>query len=293
MEDLTKHQIVLLTLLVSFVTSIATGIVTITLMDQAPQGVTQTINRIVERTVERVVPAETQNASVITKEVTVVVNEDDLVTDTVAIGSENVVRILEKEQSGIVTFRGLGVVITADGIVATDITVGTKGGELIAELPNKNTYGLRFLVNDEDAQLSLMALLQRSDEEEITFSPLDTIQARTLKLGQGIVALGGSEGPTAATGIISKILDKEVIGFVEQEDGTQATSTKIVVQEIFSSVSPEPEVFGGPLLTFFGEIVGIHTNTRNGSATYTPIDNVFSLVNTYRAERVADADTEE
>src|SRR3989338_3691505 len=39
-ENLTKQQIVLVTLLVSFVTSLATGIITVSLMEQEPQGVT-------------------------------------------------------------------------------------------------------------------------------------------------------------------------------------------------------------------------------------------------------------
>ena len=51
MEKLNKSQIVLLTLLVSFVTLIATGVVTVSLMDQAPPAIAQTVNRIVERTV--------------------------------------------------------------------------------------------------------------------------------------------------------------------------------------------------------------------------------------------------
>ena len=83
-EKLTKMQIVLLTLLVSFVASIATGIVTVTLMDQTPPVMVQTLNRVVERTVERVVPNDTkQGASIITKETTVVVKEEDLITDSI------------------------------------------------------------------------------------------------------------------------------------------------------------------------------------------------------------------
>ena len=57
LEHLNKTQIVLLTTLVAFVSSIATSIVTVTLMDQAPPGTTTTIRNVVERTVERVVQA--------------------------------------------------------------------------------------------------------------------------------------------------------------------------------------------------------------------------------------------
>ena len=58
-KDLNKTQLILLALLLSFVTSIATGITTVTLMEQAPSSVTVPINRIIKQTVEKIVPVDT------------------------------------------------------------------------------------------------------------------------------------------------------------------------------------------------------------------------------------------
>src|SRR3989344_4530765 len=57
-KDLNKAQLILLAVLLSFVTSIATGITTVTLMQQAPASVTVPVTRIVRETVEKVVPAD-------------------------------------------------------------------------------------------------------------------------------------------------------------------------------------------------------------------------------------------
>lgn len=55
-KDLNKSQLILLAILLSFVISIATGITTVTLMEQAPQSITIPITRVVKETVEKVVP---------------------------------------------------------------------------------------------------------------------------------------------------------------------------------------------------------------------------------------------
>lgn len=57
-KDLNKSQLILLAVLLSFVTSIATGITTVTLMQQAPDSVTVPVTRIIRETVEKIVPVE-------------------------------------------------------------------------------------------------------------------------------------------------------------------------------------------------------------------------------------------
>lgn len=57
-KDLNKSQLLLLALLVSFITSVATGITVVALMDQAPTSISTPINRVVRQTVEKIVPIE-------------------------------------------------------------------------------------------------------------------------------------------------------------------------------------------------------------------------------------------
>ncbi|PJE73690.1 MAG: hypothetical protein COV02_01190 [Candidatus Terrybacteria bacterium CG10_big_fil_rev_8_21_14_0_10_41_10] len=90
MEHLTKTQIVMLVLLVSFVTSMATGIVTVTLVNQAPQPITHTISKVIEKVVsteiiEKEVPVNTK---------VIVMDSEEKVIEVVKKISPAVVRIV-------------------------------------------------------------------------------------------------------------------------------------------------------------------------------------------------------
>lgn len=61
-KELNKTQLILLTLLITFVVSIATGIITVSLMQQAPKSVPTTINNVIQRTIEKVTTVEAPQA---------------------------------------------------------------------------------------------------------------------------------------------------------------------------------------------------------------------------------------
>src|SRR5579872_514361 len=123
MEDLNKYQIILLCILISFVVSIAAGIMTTSLLMQAPVELTKTVNQIVERTVQTVTPAPTPlNPNPAPQQVeTVVVNEDDSVTSSIAKNTPSIVRIhAESTDQTIDYLFALGIVVSKDGIIVSD-----------------------------------------------------------------------------------------------------------------------------------------------------------------------------
>lgn len=231
LEQLTKHQILLLTLLVSFVTSIATGIVTVSLMDQAPEGVTRVINQIVERTVETVTPA-TQGAAV-TKTETVVVTQDDLVPQSIATAQKSVVRIIRANNGELVA---RGVVVGADGLVVTDRAAvsGIRDNELEAVLYSGEHVPLEVRGEDTNASVAFVNLKLSTTTG---FAPAVVADPTKLTLGQTVLRISGNDNDTVGQGVIASL-----------------GSTEHVVQASVTSATP-----GAVLITIFGEVVGIAT----------------------------------
>ncbi len=258
-EKLTKHQIVLLTLLVSFMTSIATGIVTVSLMNQAPPEVTRTINQIVEHTVEKVVPAAAvtvatpQGPATITKETTVVVKDDDLVAQSIAKAQKSMVRMVSLNDPD--TLLSRGIIVSSKGVVLADRgslePMGTVN--FMAILPDGSRLPAVMRV---PVGTSTVAILDLKLATSTVLTPITFADLSKLQLGQSVIRIGGNGGDTVSVGVVAKL-----------PSAMSDTHKDLINASVLSSTP------GSVLLTLFGEAIGITTtdSLNLGSDFYTVV----------------------
>lgn len=238
MEDLTKTQIILLTLLVSFVTSIATGIITASLLAEAPVGVTQTINRVVEHTIEKVVPASPGST---VKEVTIV-KEEDAVIDAIDKAVSALVRVYRPGLPGSTgEFYALGVVVEKGGLVLTDKRNITPGMTFTLVFNDGKSVSAEVSRIEERHNIALLQVVN-GEIPDAGFRVI-TLASNELKLGQSVIAVEGRSNTVVALG--------RVLGI------NQSTDDPATPNSVTTDVDPSGEIGGSPLLNLSGELVGV------------------------------------
>lgn len=249
-ERLTKSQIVLLTLLVSFVTSIATGIVTVSLMQQAPPAIAETVNRVIENTIETVATStKGQSASaVLTQQKTVIVNEADLIAQAVKQVSPSIVRLYtsDTEQP---QFLGLGVVTDASGTVAADI--GTVGDSADVTVMLPGGAKVRSFVTSRDTSTGLLYLTPASSTPEVAWTPAPRA-AGDPALGAVVVTIAGQNTVRIAQGLVTEIMPA---------DANAGTPETIVTDIDSSSIQP-----GSVIVDTNENVVGVSTMLSRASS---------------------------
>lgn len=189
-KDLNKSQLMLLAVLISFVTSIATGITTVTLMQQAPASVTTPINRVVEQTIEKIQQVEGK-----TTIQTIVIKEEDLVVDAIAKNKSAVFSISKETQDidgkTIEAGAGHGFAVSGDGIIVADAAfVGDK--EVYYVKNDSGKFKANFASTDK-AGFSFLKVEAPLDEKN---KPVYTVpifgDLEKMKAGQKILILGSS-----------------------------------------------------------------------------------------------------
>jgi len=279
MNDLNKNQLILLALLVSFVTSIATGIVTVSLMDQAPAGVTRTINHVVEKTVQ-VLQQGKETTQVVTQEV--VVDQSDRIKTAI-----------QKNLSGLVVFVngtgtdaqeiGSGFVVTKGGLVVTGTDIASKiasgsvyakyGGELLKANAVSSKSGSTIAL----VQLSATS---SSDGKETTFPenffvPLSFAKEEALALGDVVVSIDATKDTEVASGIITS-LEKETV----PQQGSGAGGIRLIHTDISSTVS------GGPLVLLDGSAAGVTVASKD-TLSAVPASVITTMIESASQENAA------
>ena len=198
-KDLNKPQLILIAVLLSFVTSIATGITTVTLMQRAPASFTAPINRVIRQTVEKIQQVEGK-----TTVQTVVVKEEDLVVDAIAKNKSSIFfaskEALDEEGKTIEVSAGRGFAISENGTVVVD-------GNLV---PDKGVYYLKNdsgkfkadFISADKADFSFLkigAAVNGTDKLVFTVPAFGDLEK--MKVGQKIIVVGSSIASSIFEGV--------------------------------------------------------------------------------------------
>lgn len=259
--SLNTQQIILLCLLVSFMTSIATGITVVSLMQQSPEPVTQTINRVIERTVETVTdrPVVEEIKEIINPEpkkdvVTVVVNQEDQSINAVEKNEKSIARLVTNNSNE--ELATLGIVLNQAG----DILVDKRSINPRTNYKVKYAQGTYPVKIDTSFESSDFAIYKISEENPNNFSGANLGDSNSLKLAQSVISLSGATSTSVSVG--------EVMSLNKDSEGK--------LNSIKATVNANNVLTGSVILNLSGAIVGFRISSIEDRTVFIPINTIKS-----------------
>lgn len=288
MRNLNIQQVVLLCLLISFVSSITTGIATVSLMQQESEPVTQTINRVVEKTIERVTPLEGEegNLAALAKSligsnseekevVTVVVSQDELTIDAVDKNKSALVKIYRQDRIEKV-FVGFGLIVDDKGTVIADSSILNYQNRYLLEYHDQ-TEPLRAKFVEGFSKEIFSLLEPETIPEGMTFFKPAFADSQQLKLGQAVVAIGGSKDLIISSGIVTQL--ETVAGVVNTNDADTNSVPADQLLRITTNVDPLGMYTGAVLLNLKGSVIGLRSfDAQSSQPKFIPINIIKTFL---------------
>jgi S1-C subfamily serine protease len=285
MEELNKTQIILLAIFITFVTSVATGVVVVTLMDQAPQGITQTVNRVVERTVERVVsPGKVEQT-----EIKQIVREDDTIVSSVKTARQSLVKVFKQGNSALTNVNdaiatetqvaslsggvdgsGLaigdkvvlgedisrtGFIVSTEGIVVTSNEIVGGPGSVYYAMIGETKQDLRFIKGDNENGIAIFAM----EPVPKGIISLNALSIDQVSLGKTVITLG-----------FDSSLNTLAMGYVSGLKPGNSSTTPV----IRTSIRPTENWSGRPIIDINGFLIGMY-GADNVVVPYISIKNLI------------------
>ena len=249
-KELNKPQLLLLAVLLSFVTSIATGITTVTLMQQAPASFTVPVNRVIRQTVDKIQQVEGKTVTQ-----TVIIKEEDLVVDAISKNQSAVFSVTKEIQNADFTTSevsaGRGFAVSTDGVIVVDATY----------VPDKGTYYVKndsgkfkadFVSTDKTGFSFLKIGDPVNGKDKIAFTVPVFGDLSKMKIGQQILLLGNTVSSSIFEGLNAN-------------------------KNIDLSVSKSN--IGGLVLNLDGEVLGIALSPDNSAGTFVSIKTITDALN--------------
>lgn len=241
-EELTKSQLLLLTILVNFIVSIATGILVISMLDQSPAPITQTVQQIVDHTIETI-STPISSPIVINKPSPVSPTQEQQLTAALAADGARTVLIHKNSTTspaiafGVYLPKSRAVATAAASQLPKEVVIEFVDGSAAEASLSKQGSGITIYGFSDTAALP-------------DASATNPIPMASLKQGQTVVAL--TKDRAAITGIISKV------------DKTGITTTLVGIPA------------GAAAVDLSGSLVGI----ASASGLLLPTDSIMNLLET-------------
>lgn len=238
LEELTKTQLILLVLLICFISSIATSIITTGLLAEAPIQTTQTINRIVQNTVEKVVPS---TDSVVPEQI--VISDSELISSVYENSTFSIYKIKDDKDFSIDSFS-----VDSKYLISSYF----ENKENLYVLDNEISKNISY-----KKTISGLVLVSLSDES-MTFNN-SLVKETQPKVGESVVVID----PVSMSVFDSRIsnIDKSADGSMEKIVLTQDASVFKV-----SSV----------VLDLEGKVMGF-VGIEGGVYTVVPVSKILSI----------------
>jgi len=221
-----------------------------------------------ERTVEKIVP-NGQGASVVMKERTIVVKEEDLILKSIENGSKAVVRIYEKapkqptseikkeEPILLGNFVGIGVVISADGNIVTGNGFLRNNQEYVVSTYDNKIFDVGNLFFGDNVSF-MKIFTDPTSKEKYVFNPVSMSDSSGLKLGQTVISISGEKN-NVFEGIISNISRNDInVGSNEKVE----SGIKNIVTQIETSIGTI-KTEGAPIFNLFGDFVALNVMSKD------------------------------
>lgn len=247
MDDLTRHQFILLVILVTFVVSLATTISVVSLLSDEP-FIPATVNRIVERTVEKISPGTSTPEQV--------VREEDLIAKAVQENLPSVVTVMIRSwevASEAKAAAGVGFVAIDGGFIVTNVTALPERADYYIKTNDGAVYEMKLAAKFENEKVGVLAPTSASVASKL--SPVRFAPSAP-ELGATAIALGGRDSRTVRKGVISSVESAEGAGGAER-----------VISKIFTNADLTHLDSGGLLIDLSGRALGMNIVSPEGSFT--------------------------